>query len=214
MRKSVLLSIAVVMVLTQVVCAQEEGGKKARKARARKHPLLTKMDGDGDGKLSQAEFRGPEALFSRLDEDADGSLNAEEVKLYGRAMSEMTWERVDRGNMFQTIDADGDGVVTKDEFEGADLAKIVEEATRQARMQVFGGGKRAKREKKAGVGGFLGKLDKDGDGMVSRDEFPQDKIDKFDRFDKDGDGFITKDELAKGGRRKDKKGKKAKNPEE
>ncbi|MBN2060766.1 MAG: HlyD family efflux transporter periplasmic adaptor subunit [Deltaproteobacteria bacterium] len=44
-------------------------------------------------------------------------------------------------------------------------------------------------------GDFIGRLDKDGDGRVSRVEFPRDD-DAFKRLDKDGDGFITLSEVS------------------
>ena len=48
----------------------------------------------------------------------------------------------------------------------------------------------------------MDRLDKNGDGKVSKEEFPQDKLQAFDRFDRNGDGVITADELGGGARPK------------
>jgi hypothetical protein len=44
-----------------------------------------------------------------------------------------------------------------------------------------------------GAAGFIKRLDKNGDGKVSRDEFDG-PPDRFGDFDRNGDGFVTADE--------------------
>jgi Ca2+-binding EF-hand superfamily protein len=46
-------------------------------------------------------------------------------------------------------------------------------------------------------GGFVARLDRNGDGKVSRSEFDG-PPEHFDHFDRDGDGYITEDEAARG----------------
>ncbi len=48
-----------------------------------------------------------------------------------------------------------------------------------------------------GRAGFIERLDKDGDGKVSRREFDG-PSEHFGDFDKNGDGYITKDEAPTG----------------
>jgi hypothetical protein len=57
------------------------------------------------------------------------------------------------------------------------------------------GGERGSMDKESGHHGhWFQKLDKDGDGKISRDEFKESMGKKFDRMDADNDGFVTKEE--------------------
>jgi hypothetical protein len=49
----------------------------------------------------------------------------------------------------------------------------------------------------SGGRGFVERLDRDGDGKVSRSEFDGPK-DRFDYHDKNNDGYLTEDEAPKG----------------
>ena len=40
---------------------------------------MSRMDEDGDGKVSADEFRGPERLYTRLDADKDGYVTKQET---------------------------------------------------------------------------------------------------------------------------------------
>ncbi len=46
-------------------------------------------------------------------------------------------------------------------------------------------------------GGFIERLDRDGDGLVSQDEFDG-PAEHFSDFDQDGDGYLSEDEAPKG----------------
>jgi len=201
MRRFALLFVVVALTSAQVVSAQEGREKKGRRGNP-----LAKLDKDGDGKVSKDEYRGPDEMFVKLDADGDGALSADEARQMGRIMNELTWEKVDRQAMFKAIDADGDGVVTQDEFMAASLAEIVSKAQQQARKSLYGGAARSGREK-GKRGDPISRLDKDGDGKLSKDELPEKMQGKFDRLDKDGDGFVTADEMkgARGGRGKKRK---------
>lgn len=97
------------------------------------------LDADGDGKLSRAEFRGPAPLFDRLDADKDGFVTRDEVNKglpappnappppgmpllqRLRAMDKDGDGKVSRAEftgrpaMFDRLDADKDGFVTREE---------------------------------------------------------------------------------------------------
>ena len=203
MRRFALLVVIVTLACAQAVSAQE--GRET-KARARGNPLA-KLDTDGDGKVSKDEYRGPDEAFVRLDADGDGFVGAEEARQTGKVLNELTWEKVDRQGMFKAIDADGDGVVTQDEFMGASLAEVVGKAMQEAKMAMYGKRARAGGEKRK-KGDFLSRLDKDGDGKLSKDEFPEKMQQRFERLDKDGDGFVTAEEMKAGRGGKGKKRKK------
>ena len=76
----------------------------------RAEDMLAKFDADGDGQLSAEEFPGPADHFTRMDTDEDGILTAEELTT---ARPESP-----RGTGFERDDADGDGIVSLDEFSG------------------------------------------------------------------------------------------------
>ena len=120
--------------------------------------FLKRMDADGDGEVSRDEYKGPPGVFEKLDADADGSLTMEEARQMRRVMQELAWEKVDRDEMFNAIDQDGDGVVTKDEFKAAPLAEIIARAMMQARSASGMGGPGGQ-DQPGRRGGLLQRLD-------------------------------------------------------
>lgn len=77
---------------------------------------MARLDTDGDGRISQAEFTVPvAAAFDRLDADDDGKLTQEEVSKARR-----------RGAAdFATLDTDGDGALSAEEFKAGAAARFV-----------------------------------------------------------------------------------------
>ena len=83
----------------------------------------------------------------------------------------------------------------KEEFEAADLGEIFGGGLRKAMMESMGG---AGGPGAAGKGDFFQKMDKNGDGKITADEYPRgpeafDKI--LQKADKDGDGALSKEEM-------------------
>jgi Ca2+-binding EF-hand superfamily protein len=74
--------------------------------------ILERVDSDKDGKISKAEFDTEGSkLFTKLDENSDGKIAENE-------MPQRHWARFG-GQMFDRMDADKDGQVTKAEFQAA-----------------------------------------------------------------------------------------------
>ncbi len=72
-----------------------------------------KMDKDDDGKVTKAEFVGPEAMFGRLDADKDGSIGRDEMRKAGAGNAAEAIAK------FRAMDKDGDRMISKTEFTGA-----------------------------------------------------------------------------------------------
>ena len=74
--------------------------------------ILERVDTDKDGKISKAEFDAEGSkMFAKLDENSDGKIASDE-------MPQRHWARFG-GQMFDRMDADHDGNVTKAEFQAA-----------------------------------------------------------------------------------------------
>lgn len=102
---------------------------------------------------------GPGLLFGALDGDDDGTLSAAEIAAASEAL--------------KTLDADGDGVLTRQETCPA------------------AAGARARPTPEA----VIERFDTNGDGLISKDEAPERMLDRWDIHDTNGDGFIDLDEL-------------------
>ncbi|MGI5818772.1 MAG: EF-hand domain-containing protein [Armatimonadota bacterium] len=177
--------------------------------------LIEEHDRDGDGRISQEEFGGPDHAFTRLDTDGDGYLTeaevleagprqrrAEDGQQRGQVDPQARWQR-----MIEQWDADGDGQISREEFRGQDHAfdrldadgdgfltedEALAAGPRQQRAE--DGQQRGQVDPQARWQRMIEQWDADGDGQISREEFRgQDHA--FDRLDANDDGFLTEDEV-------------------
>lgn len=115
--------------------------------------MISRLDTDNDGKISQSEFDGPSEHFTQFDADGDGYLSESELP-------------------------PGPPRRQDQESQGGQQGQCPER-----------GGQ--------GQGGFVSRLDQDGDGKVSQSEFDgPDSV--FSELDKDNDGYLTESEAPSG----------------
>lgn len=160
--------------------------------------LLVSADQDGDGKLTAKEFDAyldvqakaaggstslsirdsGRALFATLDANGDGKLGVRELRT--------VWQRL------AALDRDGDGAIRREELprqfhftlaQGPPTAGGMAEATSSGMTRV---------ERRPASRGplWFHKMDRNGDGDVSRREFPG-SSEEFQRLDADADGLLS-----------------------
>ncbi|MCF7848372.1 MAG: sulfatase-like hydrolase/transferase [Kiritimatiellales bacterium] len=129
---------------------QREGGRAPRST----EDFLERFDSNKDGQVSKKEFTGP-------------------------------------ANRFPMLDQDGNGIITKAEFEAAPPSGQRGGGTDRQGQQSAG------RKGGRGGSGFLERFDANKDGQVTKEEFTG-PAERFPTLDKDGNGIISKDEIPTG----------------
>ena len=118
--------ILLVLLAAGAAMAQEQDGR--RSGPPKREGMLQKLDQDGDGKVSFAEFTAP---FTELDKNGDGFIDESEAPKgppgqrgaarQGGSKNGMRGERKDGsqgGGFIARFDKDDDGKVAKEEFDG------------------------------------------------------------------------------------------------
>lgn len=188
-----------------------------------------RLGGDPDGVLDRRELTYAAPKLSQLalrmanqmdlDVDVELALLPEEQwrsvqKLVGpQRRGELLADPKRALELFNRLDADGDGYVTSEEVPGgiADrFDQLLERADRNRDdklseqelmamsriMKRLEGKPTAAADLQKGIKRLLKQLDRDGDGVVSRKEAPRRMAGRFDQLDKDGNGKLDREELA------------------
>lgn len=111
--------------ISMVEIAATDGNSRKRRQPGGGSKNITWMDRDGDGRISEKEFKGPPRIFQRIDKDGDGILSQVEIAtMGGGAAGNQTDSGAQTGpggpgqKRIRDMDKDGDGRVSRDEFRG------------------------------------------------------------------------------------------------
>jgi Ca2+-binding EF-hand superfamily protein len=154
MRK-LFLAVATLAVAGSLAARAEETKKPEGAQGQHRMPMVT-LDKDGDGKITVAEFAAQGAEFSKMrftraDTDGDGKVTAAELESAREKQAARAGQPGSEGRpraeipTLASVDTDKDGAITPEEFAAYSTAKATERAKG---------------------------LDKDGDGVLSKEELP------------------------------------------
>ncbi len=185
-------------------------------AKARIEEFLKKIDTNGDGKISEEEFMTFEKnqskeKFTKMDTNGDGFIDKAELEEAGRKMREARGARGGEGgqggNGFRRPEGGGDGnnkgfrPRPNGDNKGGPSASDAPAGAPPAP----GDGDKGPRQGGMGGGGMIGdmlkRMDKDGDGAISKEEWTKANEERFDQMDLNHDGKITKEEAEEAGRK-------------
>lgn len=127
--------------------------------------------------------------FDRIDINQDGMIDAAEMAAHREQMKERMKER--RAKRIAAREAASDAASDAASEASTDEGAKTSWRTRKGKR---GGGWAGKQRGERGD--WFARLDTDGDGMISRDEFIAPALKRFDRADADGDGIVTPEERA------------------
>jgi len=168
--------------------------------------LVKHIDTAGNGYITRDQFTAAaQKRFAKLDKNGDGKLTLDEfhVQHFPRVGAQLDESGGGHGAKraqarFDRLDTNHDGFVTADEYiagASAEFAKLDPQNTGKVTAQQLAASPHAVERDNALAQHIVKKLDTNGDGVVSLDEYLAGAKTRFSRFDKNGDGYITADEV-------------------
>ncbi|TLY51201.1 MAG: hypothetical protein E6K53_08150 [Gammaproteobacteria bacterium] len=167
--------------------------------------LVKRIDTAGNGYITRDEFlAAAQKRFAKLDANGDGKLMPDEFRPqhYPRVGAQLDEAGGGHGAKhaqarFDKLDTNHDGTVSLDEYvagASAMFAKLDPQNTGKVTAQQVANSPHALERDDAVAQHVVKKLDTNGDGVVSLDEYLAGAKTRFGRLDKNGDGYITADE--------------------
>jgi Ca2+-binding EF-hand superfamily protein len=175
--------------------------------------IVKRVDKSGKGYISQDDIvAAAQARFARMDTNGDGKLTPDELTAPGhRARAflaaadgaasdpQRQQKRAElKQKYFDRIDANHDGAITQDEYIAAATAhfnKVDVNGTGEITAQQIASSPRMVRHEQRFAAREVKRMDTNGDGSVSQDEYIAAAKTRFAKLDKNGDGFIEADEV-------------------
>ena len=165
---------------------------------------LRGMDGDNDGVITRAEWRGNDQSFREQDGNDDGVLSGDEVRPRAGAVAARRGQRARREALmarFGAMDAVNDGVITRAEWSGN--AQSFREQDGNADGVLSGAEVRPAsgqaappdRNRREQMAARFERSDRNRDGRLTRAEWPGNDA-MFNRMDKDRNLVVTYDEFS------------------
>jgi Ca2+-binding EF-hand superfamily protein len=169
--------------------------------------LVKRMDTAGNGYVTQDEYlTQAKARFAKLDKKGDGKLTVDEfTPVHFPRVGAQVAEQANAGHggkraqaIFAKLDSNHDGVVTQDEYLAAASAQFKALDTagngQVTAAEIASSPKALERDSKVAEH-VVKKLDSNGDGVVSQDEYLAAAKARFIKLDKNSDGYIDADEI-------------------
>ena len=168
--------------------------------------MVKHLDKAGNGYITKDEVvAAAQKRFARLDRNGDGKLTLDELTAprHARTAAAADDARAQRRaqfaqRYFDKLDQNRDGAVTPDEFVSAAVArfqKLDTQGTGQVTAAEIAGSPQAQQRASRVAARIVQRLDSNGDGVVSQDEYLAAAKKRFAHMDRNGDGFIDADEL-------------------
>ncbi len=192
MKKSI-ISIISLLFLASVSSMLHAGSYSNAKSGHLSH-FIRKFDRNNDGQVTKNEFTlSIEQRYTVMDANNDGQVDKDEFKEYNQ-----TKHQAYRKKKNKKMDADGDGLISKQEYLDEKIKRIEQKF---AKMDKNADGylsedeyvRKKSRFKKAGH--YFKKLDKNADGMITPEESLESSEKMFMRLDQNNDQIITQDEI-------------------
>jgi Ca2+-binding EF-hand superfamily protein len=193
---------------TAIASSPETVERDERRAQS----MVKRLDTTGNGFVTLDEFlAAAKKRFARLDKAGNGELTVDEMSgpRWGHARSADASVNKDPGanadaraqfaqKRFDKVDTNHDGVVSLDEYLAAATAKFQKLDTQNSgkvTAQELASSPRVLKRDERQARFEVKRLDTNGDGVVSADEFAAAAKTRFSRIDKNGDGYIDADEM-------------------
>ena len=153
---------------------------------------FAQQDRNGDGVISPSEWFRSRAEFYRLDYNRDGVLTRNEFLGGGQRTFSSAYGPRDA---FSAMDFDRNGVLSPNEWRSSpsDFYRLDYNRDGILNRSEFFGREEAMYPASGGRSTFA-QYDRDGDGMISRFEWPSDSI-SFDQLDRDRNGVLSSEEI-------------------
>ncbi|WP_372882368.1 EF-hand domain-containing protein [Psychromonas sp.] len=178
MKKSLLITSALLLTATASIFAADQMQNKSDQMGNNNRPTFEQLDANSDGTLAKDEVRGRLlANFDHVDTDANGSLSADEFNSRVKVGKQGHKGKHKNRPTFEQLDANSDGMLVKEEVRGrllANFAQVDTDANGSLSADEFNS------RVKMGKQGHKGKhknrptfeqLDTNADGSISAEEF-------------------------------------------